>query len=104
MLACTVLVMDVHGKEVTTIEGLAQNGKLHPLQQSFVEQGAIQCGFCTPGLILSAKALIDENDKPTEEEIRQGIAGNICRCTGYQKIVAAIKSAAASSAQSKEGK
>ncbi|MBA3036094.1 MAG: (2Fe-2S)-binding protein, partial [Desulfobacterium sp.] len=75
----------------TTIEGLAKDGKLHPLQQNFVDHGAIQCGFCTPGVIMSAKALLDENPKPTQVEIKRGISGNLCRCTGYTKIVEAIE-------------
>ena len=81
------------GREITTIEGLAENGKLHPVQEAFVEHYAIQCGFCTPGMILTAKALLDKNPHPTEEEIRHAISGNICRCTGYAKIVEAIKAA-----------
>lgn len=103
--ACTVLIegmavnsclypaLEADGKEVTTIEGISdRDGNLHPLQKAFVEHGAIQCGFCTPGLVLSAKALLDENPQPTEEEIRRAIAGNLCRCTGYVQIVEAIKS------------
>lgn len=103
--ACTVLIegvavnscifpaMEVDGKVVTTIEGMTDgDGNLHPLQKAFVEHGAIQCGFCTPGLVLAAKALLDENPQPTEEEIRKAIAGNLCRCTGYVQIVEAIKS------------
>lgn len=93
--ACLVLAVQARGREVLTIEGLAENGNLHPIQQAFVDKGAIQCGFCTPGMILSAKALLDENPKPTEEEIRTAISGNLCRCTGYQKIVEAIREAAA---------
>jgi carbon-monoxide dehydrogenase small subunit len=88
--SCLVLALDCQGKDVLTIEGLATDGKLHPLQQAFMDQGAVQCGFCTPGMILSAKALLDENPTPTEEEVREAIAGNICRCTGYSKIVQAI--------------
>jgi carbon-monoxide dehydrogenase small subunit len=104
--ACTVLVdgkavnscilpaMEVDGKSVTTIEGLTDTqGNLHPIQKAFIEYGAVQCGFCSPGMVLSAKALLDENPKPTEEEIRHGIAGNLCRCTGYLQIVQAIKAA-----------
>ena len=86
--------MEVDGKSVITIEGLTDSqGNLHPIQKAFIEYGAIQCGFCTPGMVLSAKALLDENPKPTEEEIRHGIAGNLCRCTGYIQIVQAIKAA-----------
>ena len=91
--SCLLLAVDVEGKEITTIEGLAGNGKLHPIQEAFVEHCAIQCGFCTPGMILTAKALLDTNPHPTEEEIRSAISGNICRCTGYSKIVEAIKAA-----------
>ena len=89
--SCLVLAIQANGREVLTIEGLAENGKLHPIQQAFVDKGAIQCGFCTPGMILSAKALLDANPKPTEQEIRMAISGNLCRCTGYQKIVEAIE-------------
>jgi carbon-monoxide dehydrogenase small subunit len=92
--ACLVLAPEADGKEVITIEGLAQGDKLHPLQEAFVEQGGIQCGFCTAGMIMSAKALLDENPNPTDEEIKRGIAGNFCRCTGYTKIFESIKAAA----------
>jgi aerobic carbon-monoxide dehydrogenase small subunit len=92
--SCLVLAVQSNGSEVLTVEGLAENGKLHPIQQSFVDKGAIQCGFCTPGMILSAKALLDENPRPTELEIRTAISGNLCRCTGYQKIVEAIQATA----------
>jgi carbon-monoxide dehydrogenase small subunit len=92
--SCLVLAVQANGREVLTIEGLAQNGELHPIQSAFVEKGAIQCGFCTPGMILSAKALLEENPKPTETQIRTAISGNLCRCTGYQKIVEAIGEAA----------
>jgi len=89
--SCITLAVQANGREVTTIEGLEKaDGTLHPLQQAFIDHGAIQCGFCTPGMVLSAKALLDENPKPTELEVRQAIAGNLCRCTGYQKIVEAI--------------
>lgn len=87
-------VMEVEGKEILTIEGLAWNGHLHPLQEKFIELGAIQCGFCSPGMILMAKALLDRNPRPTEEEVRREISGNYCRCTGYDKIVEAILAAA----------
>lgn len=90
--SCLVLAIQARDREVLTIEGLAQDGQLHPLQQAFVEHGAIQCGFCTPGMILMAKALLDENPHPTEGEIRAALAGNVCRCTGYAKIVEAILS------------
>lgn len=92
--SCIYPALEAEGKSVTTIEGVAgAGGGLHPIQKAFVEHGAIQCGFCTPGMVLSAKALLDENPKPTEEEIRSGIAGNLCRCTGYLQIVEAIKAA-----------
>ena len=92
--SCMVLAAETNGKSITTIEGLENNGQLHPLQESFMEEGASQCGFCTPGMILSAKVLLDNNPNPTEEEIRMAISGNLCRCTGYTKIVKAIKAAA----------
>ncbi len=88
--ACLTLALEAQGKDILTIEGVAQNGKLHPLQQAFIDHFAVQCGFCTPGMILSAKALLDKNPHPTELEVRKGIAGNLCRCTGYTKIVEAI--------------
>ncbi len=92
--SCIFPAMEVDGKSVTTIEGLTDaQGNLHPIQKAFVEYGAVQCGFCSPGMVLSAKALLDENPKPTEEEIRHGIAGNLCRCTGYLQIIQAIKAA-----------
>lgn len=91
--SCLVLGMQVEGREVATIEGLADGNKLHPIQEAFVQAGAIQCGFCSPGMILSAKALLDKNQSPSEEEIRQGLSGNLCRCTGYQKIVEAVMDA-----------
>ena len=93
-LSCMTLAISVDKQEVTTIEGLAEIDELLPIQQAFIDQGAIQCGFCTPGMVMSAKALLDENPDPTEEEIKQGINGNICRCTGYIKIIDAIKSVA----------
>ena len=90
--SCIFPALEVEGKSVTTIEGIADaKGGLHPIQKAFIEQGAIQCGFCTPGMVLSAKALLDENPRPSEEEIRNGIAGNLCRCTGYLQIIQAIK-------------
>jgi len=93
VVSCLTLAVEADGRDILTIEGLAQNGQLHPIQNAFVEHGAIQCGFCTPGMIMSAKALLDENPKPTEEEVKQAIAGNLCRCTGYAKIVEAILAA-----------
>ncbi len=90
--ACLLLAVEVDGKKVTTIEGLAEGDRLHPVQQAFIDHGAMQCGFCIPGMILSAKALLDETSHPTEEQVRDAIAGNLCRCTGYAKIVQAILS------------
>jgi len=92
--SCTLLAFEARGREVWTIEGLAQNGKLHPLQEAFIEHGGLQCGFCTPGMILAAKALLDENPDPTKEEIIRFMQGNICRCTGYKKIIESIMAAA----------
>lgn len=89
-LSCLTLAVAVQRKEITTIEGLARNGELHPLQKSFVEKGAVQCGFCTPGMILTAKAFLEEHPKPTQAEVKKAISGNLCRCTGYVKIVDAI--------------
>lgn len=94
VLSCLLLGIDVEGCEIETIEGLARCGKLHPVQQAFVDYGAIQCGFCSPGMILAAKALLDRNPSPTEAEVRAAIAGNLCRCTGYVKPVEAIMQAA----------
>lgn len=91
--SCLTLAVDVRGRQVATIEGLAQGVKLHPLQESFIKHGAIQCGFCIPGMLMVAKALLDEKPKPTEQEVRAAIAGNFCRCTGYVKIVEAILAA-----------
>ena len=92
--SCLMFAADAVGHEITTIEGLAPPGELHPLQEAFLKHGGVQCGFCTPGMILSAKALLDRNPRPTEEEIRHALAGNLCRCTGYRKIIDAIRSAA----------
>ncbi len=93
--SCLYPVMEAEGRTITTIEGLAsKDGQLHPLQAAFISEGAVQCGFCTPGMIMSAKALLDSKDKPTDEEIKDAIAGNLCRCTGYVKIIDAIKSVA----------
>ncbi|MCL4442166.1 MAG: (2Fe-2S)-binding protein [Firmicutes bacterium] len=89
--SCLILAVRTQGKEITTIEGLGNPQHLHPLQKAFINNGAIQCGFCAPGMLLSAKALLDQNPNPTEKEIRQGIAGNICRCSGYAKIVKAVQ-------------
>jgi carbon-monoxide dehydrogenase small subunit len=92
--SCLILAVEVQGREITTIEGLAPMGELHPVQRAFVEYGAIQCGFCAPGMILTTKALLDENPSPTEQEARRAISGNVCRCTGYAKIVEAMLKAA----------
>ena len=99
--SCLVLAAEADGKQITTIEGLADGDKLHPVQQAFIEHGGLQCGFCTAGMILSAKALLDENPSPTEDEIRRGIAGNFCRCTGYTKIFESIDAAAQNIGESK---
>ena len=89
---CHILVKDAEGKEITTIEGMAKpDGTLHPLQQAFVDAGAIQCGFCTPGMVLTAHALLLKNSKPTREQIRKALQGNLCRCTGYQQIIDAVE-------------
>ncbi len=92
--SCMVLGVTAAGKEITTIEGLAVNGELHPLQQAFIDTGGYQCGFCTPGFIMASKALLDENPNRTEEEFRHDLGGNICRCTGYTKILEAVMQAA----------
>lgn len=92
--SCQTLAVSQSGQEITTIEGLAKDGKLHPLQEAFVDEGAVQCGFCTSGMILSAKALLDKNPDPTTEETKDAIRGNLCRCTGYVNIIRAIEVAA----------
>jgi len=94
--SCTVFAVQAHDAEITTVEGLAKDGKLHPVQQAFAENHGLQCGYCTPGLILSTVYLLSKKPKPTEKEIRKGIAGNTCRCTGYQNILKAIRAAAGS--------
>jgi carbon-monoxide dehydrogenase small subunit len=94
--SCLVLAACADGTDIVTIEGLAQGGRLDPVQEAFVEQGALQCGFCTPGMVLTARALLDRNPSPTEAEIREALAGNLCRCTGYAAIVRAIMAAARS--------
>jgi len=101
--SCMVFAGDAVGRHITTIEGLAPPGKLHPLQQAFVDHGAIQCGFCTPGMILTAKALLDERPDPSDEQIRHALAGNLCRCTGYRKIFEAIRAYAGSSSGRRKG-
>jgi aerobic-type carbon monoxide dehydrogenase small subunit (CoxS/CutS family) len=91
--SCLLLAVQASGHEITTIEGLARSGKPHPIQEAFIEAGAVQCGFCTPGMILKAKALLDTNTKPTRQEIRKAFVGNLCRCTGYFKIINAVEKA-----------
>ena len=93
-LSCLVLPVQVEGRAITTVEGMARGADLHPLQQAFVELGAAQCGYCTPGILLSAKSLLEGNGRPTRDEIREALAGNLCRCTGYSKIVDAVQLAA----------
>lgn len=92
--SCLVLAVEAQGKKIETVEGLSRNGELHPLQQTFIEHGAFQCGFCTPGMLMSAKGLLNENPNPSEEEVRKAISGNLCRCTGYNMIVEAVLDAA----------
>ncbi|HEX9443732.1 MAG TPA: (2Fe-2S)-binding protein [Candidatus Binatia bacterium] len=92
--SCTLPAFEARGKQVQTIEGLAEDGKLHPLQEAFIEHGGFQCGFCTPGMILTAKVLLEENPDPSEEKIKHFMHGNICRCTGYKKIIESIAAAA----------
>jgi len=92
--SCTVFAVQANGGEVMTVEGLARNGTLHPIQQAFTDQHGLQCGFCTPGMMISSVALLEQNPNPTEEEIRWGISGNLCRCTGYVNIVKAVQQAA----------
>jgi len=91
--SCLVLTPEVNGAAITTIEGLAKDGKLHPLQEAFMEKGAVQCGFCTSGMIMTAKALLDRNEKPTKKEVIKAMSSNICRCTGYKKIIEAVEAA-----------
>jgi carbon-monoxide dehydrogenase small subunit len=93
VLSCLIPALKADGAEILTIEGMARPGRLHPLQQAFWEEGAVQCGYCTPGMLLSAKALLDENPQPEVEEMKMAISGNLCRCTGYSKIVRAIQTA-----------
>ena len=88
--SCLMLAIDARNKEITTIEGASREGKLHPLQEAFIEHGALQCGYCTPGAILAAKALLDENPQPTEDEVKEALVGNLFRCTGYNRIVQAV--------------
>ena len=91
--SCSILALQANGKEITTIEGLSEDGKLHPLQQAFIDHFAVQCGYCTPGMIMSSKAFLDESPDPAEEEVKEALRGNLCRCTGYVKIIEAILSA-----------
>ncbi len=93
VLSCITLACNVQGEEITTIEGLVERGELHPVQQAFLDQGAVQCGFCIPGMIMSSKALLDKNPEPSQEEIEYGLDGNICRCAGYLKIFEAVRQA-----------
>ncbi len=93
ILSCLTLAVEVDGKNITTIEGIGED-KLHPIQESFLKQGAVQCGFCTPGMIIAVKSLLEENSTPTEEDIRDYLRGNLCRCTGYNQIIKAVKSCA----------
>ena len=93
--SCLVLAGEVDGSEISTIEGMASEGKLHPLQEKFLEHAALQCGICTPGILIAAKALLEKNPNPTESEVRYWLAGNLCRCTGYDKIIRAVMDAAA---------
>jgi carbon-monoxide dehydrogenase small subunit len=92
--ACTILAMQADGGDVMTVEGLATNGEIHPLQEAFMQEHGLQCGFCTPGMLIRAYRFLQENPNPTDEEIRWGMSGNLCRCTGYQNIIKAVKSAA----------
>jgi carbon-monoxide dehydrogenase small subunit len=97
--ACTMLAVQADGTQITTIEGLAQDGQLHPVQQAFHDNHALQCGFCTPGMIMASVDLLNDNPSPSDEEIRHGLEGNLCRCTGYQNIVRAVRQAAEKSAE-----
>jgi carbon-monoxide dehydrogenase small subunit len=102
--SCLVLSVQADGHEITTVEGLARGERLHPLQQAFIDHGAVQCGYCTPGMLLSAKALLDRKRRPSETEIRSALSGNLCRCTGYQKIVEAVSDAGRRLAAGSRGK
>ena len=103
VVSCLIPAFKANGAEIVTVEGMAQEGRLHPLQQAFWEEGAVQCGYCTPGMLLSAKALLDENPEPGVEEVKMAISGNLCRCTGYTKIIRAIQSAAEKMRKESEG-
>jgi len=94
VLSCLTLTVEAQGREIITVEGLEQNGKLHPIQTAFAERGAAQCGYCTPGMLVTAKALLEKNPNPSREEIQEALSGNLCRCTGYLKIIEAVEVAA----------
>lgn len=94
MLSCLMLAVECEGRQITTVEGLAEGGQLHPLQECFADLGAAQCGYCTPGILVTAKALLDREPHPTREQIREALSGNLCRCTGYQQIIEAVEAAA----------
>jgi len=100
--ACMMLALQANGRGVTTIEGLSKEGGIHPIQEAFIQHGAVQCGFCTPGMILATKALLDKNPHPREIEVREALIGNLCRCTGYQKIVEAVGSLASAEGRASE--
>src|SRR5205807_8187987 len=100
VLSCLVLGVDCDGRTVTTVEGLAEDGRLHPLQETFADLGAAQCGYCTPGFLVTAKALLDEHPHPTRDQIKEALSGNLCRCTGYQQIFEAVEAAIGRSAES----
>jgi aerobic-type carbon monoxide dehydrogenase small subunit (CoxS/CutS family) len=102
VLSCLVLAVECEGRHVTTIEGLMTDARLHPLQEAFADLGAAQCGYCTPGFLITAKALLDKHSHPTRDQIREALAGNLCRCTGYQQIFEAVEAAIQSSAERKE--
>ncbi|MEA2081742.1 MAG: (2Fe-2S)-binding protein [Elusimicrobiota bacterium] len=102
--SCLFPMLQAEGCAITTIEGVSEGGKLHPIQKAFIEEGAVQCGFCTPGMVLAAKVLLDKNKKPSEEEIKEALSGNLCRCTGYTKIKTAVKKAAKSAGRGQNKK
>jgi carbon-monoxide dehydrogenase small subunit len=101
VLSCLVLGIDCDGRQLTTVEGLSADGRLHPLQETFADLGAAQCGYCTPGFLIAAKALLDEHPRPTRDQIREALSGNLCRCTGYQQIFEAVEAAVSLSSQEK---